>query len=54
MTTRTLTAPRTNEPAHVPANLAGDSALLTETDLDAVAGGGGPAGANPSRGTLRA
>ena len=55
MTTRTHNARTIDETARVPAVArAGDPSLLTQTELDAVAGGGGPAGANPSRGNPRA
>ena len=52
MTTRTLDASNTK---HVPASTrTGDSVLLTDLELDAVAAGGGGAGVNPSRNDRRA
>ena len=55
MTTRTHNAQTIDETPRVPAaTRAGDAALLAQTDLDTVAGGGGHAGANPSRNNLRA
>ena len=54
MTSLAVTASSTNEPAHLKATIrAGDPTVLTRTELDAVAGGGGGAGINPSRNGLR-
>jgi hypothetical protein len=53
MSTRSVMASTTNGPARMAAVSAGDPSLLTRTELDAAAGGGGPAGVNPSRNGIR-
>ena len=54
MTTHTAKASNANDLARAPSTTrANDPARLTLTDLDAITGGGGPAGVNPSRSTLR-
>jgi hypothetical protein len=55
MTTHTVKASNTNDLARAPSTTrANDPTPLTQTDLDAVAAGGGGAGINPSRGNPRA